>query len=185
MEPPRSCHPERSAAKSKDLRLSLFPFGFTVLGRIHHAMGMKGGQKVFVILVHPARSPNLSARRRSGSSPQPRPSAHARAGSASSDTRQPSSRRSSGTCAEPRPCSHCFTARPRLQCLILKLVLETREPLVLRIFENSEERIPDLETSEPLAVLEILRKQQIAPRLESSRDDQGVVPRKPALSLEM
>ena len=52
-------------------------------------------------------------------------------------------------------------------------------------FENSEEGIPNLEDSEPLTVLEILRKKQIAPRLDRSRDDQGVVPRKPALGVKM
>jgi len=37
---------------------------------------------------------------------------------------------------------------------------------------NSEEGIRNLETSEPLTVLEILRKQEIALRLDSSGDDQ-------------
>jgi hypothetical protein len=35
MTPPKICHPERSAAESKDLWLFLPLFGFTVLGRIN------------------------------------------------------------------------------------------------------------------------------------------------------
>ncbi|SPE37432.1 hypothetical protein SBA3_2640010 [Candidatus Sulfopaludibacter sp. SbA3] len=58
--------------------------------QVSNTMGMEGGQKVFVVLVHPAPSPNLLVRGRSGSFPQPRLSAHAPAGSASNDTRRPS-----------------------------------------------------------------------------------------------
>ncbi len=33
--------------------------GVTANNQVSNAMGMEGGQKVFVVLVHPARSPNL------------------------------------------------------------------------------------------------------------------------------
>ena len=39
-------------------------------------------------------------------------------------------------------------------------------------WRESEEGIPNLEASEALAVLKILREQEIAARLESSRDNQ-------------
>jgi len=84
-------------------RLRVKGDGVTANNQVSNAMGMEGGQKVFVVLVHRARSPSLSARMRLQSSPRPRPSAHAQAGSANSGTRPPSSRRSLYTCAASCP----------------------------------------------------------------------------------
>lgn len=53
------------------------------------------------------------------------------------------------------------------------------EPLLPGLFAgraNSEEGIRNLETSEPLTVLEILRKEKIALRLDCGGYDQGVIP---------
>ena len=55
--------------------------------------------------------------------------------------------------------------------------------------EKSEEGIHNPESSEPPAVLQILRKKDLAPRLDCGRDDQRVAPRnailrKPALGVQ-
>jgi len=108
---------------------------------LSNAMGIEGGQKVFVILVHRARSPSLSAHRRCGSSPLPRPSAHALAGSASNDTRRPSSRRNSCICAGSCP---CFIVPPSRSVFNGPARIQTRSPTRRTPSTNPKPRYTDL-----------------------------------------
>jgi hypothetical protein len=78
----------------REARLCVKDDGITANNQVSNAMGMEGGQKVFVILEHPAPSPNPSVRRQFGPVPQRRPSVRAPAGSANTGIRQPSSRQS-------------------------------------------------------------------------------------------
>ncbi len=60
--------------------------------QVSNAMGLEGGQKVFVVLEHRASAPSLLFCRQSESSPRPRPCAPGRTGFANSGIRRPSSR---------------------------------------------------------------------------------------------
>ena len=57
--------------------------------QVFNAMGVEGGQKVFVVFVHPVLSSNLSARKQPRSSLAPRPAVHARADFANNDIHPP------------------------------------------------------------------------------------------------
>ena len=57
--------------------------------QVFNAMGLEGGQKIFVVLVHPVPSPNLSARKQPRSFRPPRPAVHERADFASNGIRPP------------------------------------------------------------------------------------------------
>jgi hypothetical protein len=77
--------------------------GVTADNEVFNAMGMEGGQKVFVILVHPAPFPNPSVTMRPEPSLPQRPIVPGRVGPANIDIRLPSFHRSWCICGLSGP----------------------------------------------------------------------------------